>query len=221
MTAMDTGQLDWRTRKKATTRSTIQRHALGLFAEHGYDAVTVEQIAAAAGVSHMTFFRYFPTKEDVVLSDDHDPLLRTLIRDTPAELPTFERIRRALSAGLNEIYPANRAAMLTQNKIIAATPALRARLWEDQAATAKLILDALGVADGDLRTQLRVNVVAAACLAAASTAILTWAENDGTPELPELLELAFDALTIDLNQSRTATDPPCSGHVSGVTGQGR
>jgi AcrR family transcriptional regulator len=55
--------MDWRERKKAQTRQRLQEQALRLFVERGYEATTVEQIVAAAGVSHMTFFRYFPTKE--------------------------------------------------------------------------------------------------------------------------------------------------------------
>ena len=61
--------------KKARTRAEIQRQALLLFQQQGYAATTVEQIAAAAEVSQSTFFRYFPSKEHVVLYDDYDPIL--------------------------------------------------------------------------------------------------------------------------------------------------
>src|SRR5262249_59713654 len=58
---------DWRQRKKAATSDRIRASALRLFREQGYDATTVEQIAAAAGVSHMTFFPYFPPQHAFAL----------------------------------------------------------------------------------------------------------------------------------------------------------
>ena len=58
-----------------------------MFVEKGYDATTVEEIAAAAGVSHMTFFRYFPRKEEVVEYDEYDPLLEDLIAARPPRVP--------------------------------------------------------------------------------------------------------------------------------------
>ena len=83
MTATENGG-DWRERKKTATRDRLRNCALGLFHEQGYEATTVEQITAAAGVSHMTFFRYFPTKEDVALADNYDPLIvELLLADFP------------------------------------------------------------------------------------------------------------------------------------------
>jgi AcrR family transcriptional regulator len=180
---------DWRQRKKAETRDRIRGCALRLFLERGYDATTVEQIAAAAGVSHMTFFRYFPAKEDVVLSDSYDPLIARLLEQTPADWPLLQRIRAALLEGLAQVYEGDRDTLLAQNKLIAATPALRDRLWADQIATQRLFLRALGGGQA-----LPIRVIVAACLAAASTAILAWVENDGTPELPELIDQAFETL---------------------------
>jgi len=180
---------DWRQRKKAATRDRIRASALRLFGEQGYDATTVEQIAAAAGVSHMTFFRYFPTKEDVVLSDSYDPLIAGLLEQTPDSWPLADRIRAVLVQGLRQVYGTERDTLLAQNQLIVSTPALRDRLWADQIATQQLILQALGP---DPSFTDRVTV--AACLAAASTAVLAWVENDGTPELPDLIEQAFEAL---------------------------
>ncbi|HEY1917857.1 MAG TPA: TetR family transcriptional regulator [Streptosporangiaceae bacterium] len=187
-------QPDWRQRKKNATRDRIRTSALRLFAEQGYDATTVEQIAAAANVSHMTFFRYFPAKEDVALSDSYDPLLAELLQQTPAGWPLADRIRAALLQGLRQLYDANRDALLAQNKLIVSTPALRERLWASQMDTQQLILQALGAGMDGTQPTFRDKVTVAVCLAAATTAILTWVENDGTPELPDLIEDAFDAI---------------------------
>jgi AcrR family transcriptional regulator len=186
---------DWRQRKKNATRDRIRASALQLFGEQGYDATTVEQIAAAAGLSHMTFFRYFPTKEDVALSDSYDPLLAGLIGQTPATWPLTERIRSVLVQGLRQVYDADRDTLLAQNKLIVSTPALRERLWASQMDTQQLILQALDVGQPDPRPSFQDRVTVAACLAAATTAILTWVENNGTPDLPDLLEQAFDTIS--------------------------
>jgi AcrR family transcriptional regulator len=193
MTLVTEAEPDWRQRKKNATRDRIRTAALRLFREQGYDATTVEQIAAAAGVSHMTFFRYFPAKEDVALSDSYDPLIASVIAQTPATWPLIERIRAALAGGLRQVYAADRDAMLAQNKLIVSTPALRERLWADQIATQEIVLRALGQDGPHASFQARVTV--AACLAAASTAILTWVDNDGAGELPDLIEQAFDILS--------------------------
>ena len=185
---------DWRQRKKTATRDRIRAAALRLFREQGYDATTIEQIAADAGVSHMTFFRYFPTKEDVALSDSYDPLIASLIAQTPAAWPLAKRIRTVLVQGLRRVYSTDREAFLAQNKLVVSTPALRDRLWADQIATQQLILQALS-AGQDHPPSFQDRVTVAACLAAASTAILTWVENDGAADLPDLMEQAFDTLT--------------------------
>ena len=189
-----------RERKKAQTRNTIQQEALRLFLAKGYQATSVEEIAAAAGVSHMTFFRYFPTKEDVVISDEYDPLLVELIAARPADEPAFAKIRHAVREGLARIYAVDRDALLTRTRLILGTPELRARQWEQQEATERMILRALGShtgrSDGDLATR----VVVAACLAAISTAASAWVESDGAQAFPDLVERAFDLLCREIGQ---------------------
>jgi AcrR family transcriptional regulator len=192
MTLVTELEPDWRQQKKAATRDRIRASALRLFREQGYDATTVEQIAAAAGVSHMTFFRYFPAKEDVALADGYDPVIAGLIAQTPAEWPLTRRIRTVMVDGLRQIYGTERDTLLAHNQFVVSTPALRDRLWAHQIATQRLILQALSPgAPPSFRDQVTV----AACLAAASTAILAWVENDGAPDLPDLMDEAFDTLT--------------------------
>jgi AcrR family transcriptional regulator len=83
-----------RERKKARTRASIREHALRLFREQGHQATTVEQIAAAAEVSPSTFFRYFPTKEDVVLHDDMESLMLEAFARQPPEIGLVAAVRR-------------------------------------------------------------------------------------------------------------------------------
>src|SRR5215211_8796446 len=85
-----------RERKKARTRAEIQRQALRLFRERGYEATTVSQIAEASEVSESTFFRYFPTKEDVVLWDEFDPPIFEAFGTQPAELGLIRALRYAI-----------------------------------------------------------------------------------------------------------------------------
>ena len=87
------------------TRARLRACALALFTAQGYDATTVEQIATAAGVSHMTFFRHFPTKESVLLEDPYDPLIGEAVRTQPTDLPPLERVRRGLLAAWSAVPP--------------------------------------------------------------------------------------------------------------------
>ena len=181
---------DWRARKKARTRQRLQEQALRLFVERGYEATTVEQIAAAAGVSHMTFFRYFPTKEDAVLSDSYDPLLVAAIQARPRAEDPVARIHAAVRAGLGAIYAADREALLVRVRLTLRTPALRARLWENQVATRDLLAGALVDGEPDFPTR----ILASACLATLTTALEEWVATDGSAELPDLIDDAFRAL---------------------------
>jgi AcrR family transcriptional regulator len=187
---------DWRERKKAETRQRLQEQALRLFVERGYEVTTVEQIAAAAGVSHMTFFRYFPTKEDAVLSDSYDPLLVAAIRARPRAEHPVTRIHAAVREGLSAIYPEIREALLVRTRLALRTPALRARLWENQFATRDLLAGALE--DGEPTFATRI--LASVCLATLTTALEEWVATDGTAELPDLIDDAFRML----NEGRQA-----------------
>jgi AcrR family transcriptional regulator len=191
-------QADWRERKKATTRQVLQEQALRLFLEKGYDTTTVEEIAAAAGVSHMTFFRYFPRKEAVVESDDYDPLLAELVAARPAHENELTAIHRALRDALAAVMPADRDAILVRTRLILDTPALRARNWQNQDATRDLFAGALARRAGVAEPDLRIRVLSSAALAALTTAITAWAEGNGAAELVALVDEAFTVLGVPL-----------------------
>src|SRR3954449_11756401 len=84
-----------RERKKQKTRWAIQEHALRLFAQQGYEATTVEQIAAAAEISPSTFFRYFPSKEDLVIQDQYDDMMIAVIARAKPGTHPIAMIRQA------------------------------------------------------------------------------------------------------------------------------
>lgn len=190
-----------RERKKVRTRRSIQDHALRLFLSKGYDATTIEEIAAAADVSHMTFHRYFPRKEDVLLADEYDPMIFELIAARPAGEIVIDKLRYALGEGLARIYGADRDALLVRTRLILETPALRARLWEQQAATVYLFARALASDPRDDTAELRTRVLASACLAAVTAAVTIWAEGEGAEELPDLVDRALTVLRDELGRA--------------------
>lgn len=176
--------------KTTRTRRNLQEHAIRLFLRDGYEATTIDRIAAEAGVSHMTFYRYFPTKEDVVLDDDYDPMLESSIRNRPSDEPPIQRVHTAIRGALAEIYQADRHTLFVRTRLLLRTPALRARLRENQFATQRLLEQALDGSEPSLRTR----VLAAACLGAMTTALQTWVDGDGSRELPDLIDEAFRIL---------------------------
>jgi len=155
--------LGLRERKKAETRHRIQETALRLFLSQGYEATTVEEVAATAGVSHMTFFRHFPTKEAVVESDDYDPLIAESIRRRPPEEDALTALHRALAEGLAAVYDAHHDVLFARTRLILTTPALRAHMADNQYATERLFTDALA-ARGNIEFTLELSVHAAAAL---------------------------------------------------------
>ncbi len=111
-----------RERKKAKTHAAIQEHAMRLFAEQGYEATTVEQIAAAAEVSPSTLFRYFPTKQDIVLHDALDPLLFAAFGEQPPELSPIQALRASMAAVFSGLTPEDLALEYERQELILWSP---------------------------------------------------------------------------------------------------
>jgi AcrR family transcriptional regulator len=191
---------DWRARKKAATKHAIQEHALRLFVEKGYEATTVEEIAAAAGVSHMTFFRYFPRKEEVVEYDEYDPLFEEIVAGRPADEPPLTALHRALRTGLGQILATDRDALLIRTRLILRNPVLRARNLLAQDATRDLMARALARRAGLSEPDLAATVQASAALGAVAPATMAWAESDDA-DFVALIDEAFAALESGVTRS--------------------
>lgn len=186
-------ELDWRARKKAATKQSIQDHALRLFAEKGYDATTVDEIAAAAGVSHMTFFRYFPRKEAVVEYDEYDPLMEELIAARPPDEPPLTALHAAIRTGLEAILGSDREALLQRTRLVLGNPTLRSRNLMAQDTTRDLFARALARRAGLSEPDFPATVQASAALAAIGPAMTAWAAGEDDDPVA-LIDAAFAAL---------------------------
>src|SRR5262245_4738209 len=128
-----------RERKKARTRAAIRTEAMRLFRERGYAATTVEQIAAAADISPATFFRYYPTKEDVVLQDDLDVLLPEAVEAQPPSLGPIAAVRAAVSQALSPMGPAELDRLQETITLSASVPEIRARAADEFTRTIEVM----------------------------------------------------------------------------------
>jgi AcrR family transcriptional regulator len=101
----DAAEMGLRERKKEQTKRAIEDAAYRLFAERGFQATTVADIADAADVAPRTFFAYFPSKEDVLFADFDDTAneLAALLRDRAAGETTFDALRRWIADLLPEL----------------------------------------------------------------------------------------------------------------------
>jgi AcrR family transcriptional regulator len=155
-------QASLRERKKARTRASLREHALRLFREQGYQATTVEQIAAAAEVSPSTFFRYFPTKEDVVLQDDMDVRMLEAFDRQPAEMLPIQAVRAAMGEAWASFTPQEWELIKEGARLSVEVPEIRARAMSEFARMIDSIAAGLGRRAKCAPDSLRVRVLAGA-----------------------------------------------------------
>jgi len=190
-----------RERKKQKTRWAIQEHALRLFAEQGYEATTVEQIAAAAEISPSTFFRYFKTKEDVVVEDQWDPLLMEAYRAAPGGLGPLATLRHAIRESFAQADSGELDKIMARMRLQWNVPALRARTLDGMLVSMDMIAELLGERSGRDAKDPRVLTAAGAVLGVLLSALLAWREADSGEHLfaymdealAQLGELGLDA----------------------------
>ena len=183
-----------RARKKARTRAALIAAALDLFDRQGYEATTIDDIAAAADVSPRTFFRYFATKEEVALGDDLGPEIVELLAARPPGEPILESLRHVVAGSLALLSEADSDALLARLRIVYRTPSLRARRWEFQLEMGRITGAMLAGQRGLPADDLGSRVAAGAALTTIEVAMDHWQAHDGRQDLAEVLMAAIDLL---------------------------
>ncbi|MGW9214527.1 TetR family transcriptional regulator [Embleya sp. NPDC055664] len=189
-----------RERKKIKTRRAIRREAYRLFREHGYDATTVDQIAEAAEISPSTFFRYFPSKEDVVLTDEYDPMLVEILRSAPEGTSLIRIVRTGVVDALRRIMREEGEEMITRMSLVVGVPALRRRSYEQQIETWRLMAETYAARTGRSAQDFDLRVAVSSINAAMADAILTWAEGGCVGDPAVLVDRALGILEAGLRE---------------------
>jgi len=189
--------LGLRERKKARTRAAIQRHALRLFREHGYEATTTSQIAEAAEVSESTFFRYFPTKEDVVLWDEFDPQVIEVFRSQPAGSSPIQALRVAFREVLDGLSDEARAEVRERLTLVLSVPPLRATLLDQVVGPIRLLAALVAERTGRRAEDPAVRTLAGAVLGVSLSAMFEAAEDPGA-DVVQLIDEAMARLEAGL-----------------------
>jgi AcrR family transcriptional regulator len=179
--------------KKARTRESLRLHALRLFDQQGYDATTLEQVAAAAEVSPRTLYRYFPTKEDLVFADDDDPWVLEVLRHRPQEEPDLVAVREAMRAAASLLDDEAERAAAHRLRFAMTTPGLRARATAERLGSAEEIARVLGERNDLAEPDLACRAVATAALGAISAALESWASHP-SGSMADSISRGIDAL---------------------------
>jgi AcrR family transcriptional regulator len=186
-----------RERKKARTRAAIQDAALRLYLEHGYEATTVEQIAAAAEVSPSTFFRYFPTKADTVLYDRLDPVLMESFLRQPAELSPIAAIRASIKAVYSRLGAEAIQLEQTRGLLVAREPELRAFYAMKMEEGARMLAEVVAARTGRQPADFAIVTFTGAVVGALIGAFLM-SVNDPEPDVIAYVDAALAHLEAGL-----------------------
>ena len=195
---VDRPSVGLRERKKARTRAEIQAHALRLFHQQGYDATTVAQIIEEAEVSESTFFRYFPTKADVVLFDGMDALIVEAFRDQPHELGEIHALRVALQTVFGRLSTQEAADQRERMDLIFSVRELRATLLEQLVSTMELLRQVLAERTGRQPDDLALRSLAGAVMGV-TMAVMVALNDDPTANIGTLLDAALGHLEAGLD----------------------
>jgi AcrR family transcriptional regulator len=184
-----------RDRKKERTRHELMAAAVRLFAERGFEATTVDDIAAAADVSPRTFFRYFPSKVDALFADieERQARMQRALAERPEGEPFLETVRRVVLEFAGEFF-ADPDLFATRVRLMLEHPTLLAHGLERMARLEEQIAAAVAQALRAPETDIRPRLVGAVAIAAVRATSATWAARGGRGDPRELVNQAFDLI---------------------------
>jgi AcrR family transcriptional regulator len=177
-----------RERKKAKTKSAIQRHAVRLFTQQGFAATTVEQIAEAAEVSPSTVFRYFPTKEDLVVFDAYDPVIFAEFRRQPPELSLIEAWRGALRATFAGMSEDEVTGQLERGRLVLTVPELWGAALNDTRNSIEIMTNLSAERVGRPPTDPALRATVGALFGVMLTEALNWVHTEDSLVMVKLDE---------------------------------
>ncbi|MFF1707994.1 TetR/AcrR family transcriptional regulator [Streptomyces sp. NPDC058252] len=183
-----------RERKKIKTRIAIREATYRLIQEQGYDATTIEQIAEAAEVSPSTVFRYFPTKEDIVLTDEYDPVMEEELRCRPADEPWMDSLRHAVRRAIGIGFAEEPDVSRLRTRLMVDVPAVRSRMMESMSVTGRVLCRVIAERTGKDPDDLEVRVFAMSLIGGLMEVSLYWAEGGHQDDLADLVDRAMDVL---------------------------
>ena len=178
--------LGLRERKKIKTRQAIRRAAFRLIDENGYAATTVEQIAEGAEVSPSTFFRYFPSKESLLLADDLDPLILAAFEAQPPDLSLIQAFRRSYEAVMADLPSDQLEFENTRQRLMFSIPELKAAMYDEYYRTVNVMAEAISRRIGRPATDFEVRVFVGALTGAMMAAF------NNAPQTADTIYRALD-----------------------------
>ena len=196
-----------RERKKQKTKASIQREALRLFRKHGYEETTIEDIAEAAEISPSTFFNYFPTKEDVVIYDEYDPVMFAMLADAPAGEAVRQTIQRVLDA-FADILEKDREDILERSRLVLEVPELRSRIWEELEKARDLFAGVIAARTGRDASDFDIQVVGMTLVGIAFQAGVEWVRIGGKGNMADLFRRAMEVVDFESLLDEVATQAP-------------
>lgn len=183
-----------RQRKKMRTRAAIQKEALRLFLDKGYDETTIEDIAEAADISPSTFFNYYPNKEAVVFEDEYDPLIIAAFDAQPdATIKPIHALRMAMRQVFEKVPPEQMKLVRQRTELLTKTPALRAAMLSQFAELADQIADLLADRARKPKSDFAVHNLAGALLGVMMSVMIMIAENPKA-DLLQTMDAALEHL---------------------------